>query len=124
VTNTAALVASLAFVALVAALIVVLFQVMRTARAAEQTLAAVEREVRPLAGQIQALLQEHRDLAHQATRDLERVEGVVVGVQEVVSRASRIAGLFGGLGAVGQVLGVAQGLRRGADVFLQRLRRR
>jgi uncharacterized protein YoxC len=124
VTNAAALIASLAFVALVVTLIVVLLQLMRTARAAEQTLAAVEREVRPLADQVQALLQEHRGLAHQATRDLRRVEGVVVGAQEVVSRLSRATGFLGGLGTVGQVLGVAQGLRRGADVFLQRLVRR
>lgn len=123
-TNAAALIASLAFVALVAALIVVLLQLMRTARAAEQTLAAVEREVRPLADHVQSLLQEHRELAHQATRDLQRVEGVVVSAQEVVSRLSRAAGLLGGLGTVGQVLGIAQGLRRGADVFFQRLIRR
>lgn len=122
--TAAALIASLAFLALVAAAIPVLLQLTRTARAAEQTLATVDRELKPLTTQVQALLQEHRELAQQATRDLRQIEGVATGLQEVVNRATRLTGLLGNLGTVGQVLGVAQGIRRGADVFVHRLIRR
>jgi uncharacterized protein YoxC len=108
----------------VAAAIPVLLQLTRTARAAEQTLATVDRELKPLTTQVQALLQEHRELAQQATRDLRQIEGVATGLQEVVNRATRLTGLLGNLGTVGQVLGVAQGIRRGADVFVHRLMRR
>jgi hypothetical protein len=43
--------------------------------------------------------------------------------QEVLARAIRLTGILGGAGTVGRVLGVAQGLRRGVDVFIQRLGR-
>lgn len=117
----AALIAGLAFVALVGVAIPVLLQVRRTARVAEQTLAAVEREVRPLASQLHALLQDHRDLAQRASRDLREVEGLALMAQEVLRRLTKLTGLLSGIGAIGQAWGVAQGLRKGVDVFIQRL---
>ena len=119
----AALIASLAFLALVAATIPVLIQLGRTARSAEQTLTALERELRPLASQVQALLQEHRNLAQQATRDLREVEGLALRGQEVLTRLTSLTSVLGSMGAVGKVVGVAQGFRKGADAFLRRLRR-
>ncbi|MGH7264702.1 MAG: DUF948 domain-containing protein [Candidatus Rokuibacteriota bacterium] len=121
--NYAVLLASLAFVVLVAFALPALLQIRRTARAAELTLTAVEREVRPLASQLHALLQEHRELAQRASRNLRELEGVAIMGQEVLARAIRLTGILGGAGTVGRVLGVAQGLRRGVDVFIQRLGR-
>ena len=119
--SIAALIASLAFVVLVIVAIPALLQVRRTAQTAEQTLAALEREVRPLTAQLHALLQDHRELAQRATRDLREVEGVVLMVQEMLGRAIKVTGILGGMGTVGRVYGLAQGLRRGVDVFVQRL---
>ena len=119
----AALIASLAFLALVVTAIPMLVQLGRTARSAEQTLTAVERELRPLASQVQALLQEHRNLAQQATRDLREVEGLALRGQEVLTRLTSLTSVLGSMGAVGKVVGVAQGFRKGADVFIRRLRR-
>jgi uncharacterized protein YoxC len=124
VLQAAALIASLAFLALVVAAIPVLLQVVRTARAAEQTLASVDRELRPLTTQIQALLQEHRNLAQQATRDLRQVEGVVVMAQDVLGRLTNLTSLLASFGTVGRVVGVARGVQKGIDVFVQRLVRR
>ena len=121
--NYAVLLARLAFVVLVAFALPTLLQIRRSARAAELTLTAVEREVRPLASQLHALLQEHRELAQRARRNLRELEGVVLMGQEVLARAIRLTGILGGAGTVGRVLGVAQGLRRGVDVFIQRLGR-
>ena len=119
--SVAALIASLAFLGLVIAAIPVFLQLTRTARAAEQALAAVERELRPLASQIQALLQEHRELAQQATRDLREVEGLMLMGQEMLARVTRLTSLLGSVGTLGKVFGVAQGLRKGVDVFIHRL---
>jgi hypothetical protein len=109
VLHAAALIASLAFLVLALAAIPVLMQLARTARSAEQTLAAVEREVRPLASQVQA------------TRDLRQVEGVVVMAQEVVARLTSLTALLGSFGTVGRALGLARGVQRGIDVFVHRL---
>ncbi len=122
--SVAALIASLAFLALVLGTIPVLVQLMRTARTAEHTLAAVEREVRPVASQIEMLLQEQRNLAQQATRDLRQVEGVVAMAQEILARLGKLTSLLGSVGTVGKVVGLAQGLRKGVDVFIDRLGRR
>jgi uncharacterized protein YoxC len=121
VLHAAALIASLAFVALVVAAIPVLVQLVRTARSAEQTLASVEREVRPLASQVQALLQEHRDLAQQATRDLRQVEGVTVMAQDVLARLTNLTSLLASFGTVGRAVGLARGVQKGIDVFVRRL---
>ena len=119
--QVAALIASLAFLALVVFAIPALLQVVRTARAAEQTLASVDREVRPLTSQIQALHQEHRNLAQQATRDLRQVEGVALMAQDVLARLTNLTSLLAGFGTVGRVVGVARGLQKGIDVFVHRL---
>ena len=121
--QAAALIASLAFLALVIALIPALLQVARTARAAEQTLVTVDHELKPLTTQVQALLQEHRTLAQQATRDLRQVEGVVVMAQDVLARVTNLTSLLSSFGTVGRVVGIARGLQKGIDVFVHRLAR-
>ena len=121
--QVAALIASLAFLALVIAVIPALLQVARTARTAEQTLASVDREIKPLTTQIQALLQEHRTLAQQATKDLRQVEGVVVMAQDVLARVTNLTSLLSSFGTVGRVVGIARGLQKGIDVFVHRLGR-
>jgi uncharacterized protein YoxC len=117
----AALIASLAFLALVIVAIPALLQVRRTALTAEQTLATVDRELRPLVPQLHGLVQDHRELAQRATRDLREVEGLALMAQEILSRVIKLTGLLGSVGTVGRVLGVAQGLRKGIDVFVSRL---
>jgi uncharacterized protein YoxC len=121
VLGIAALIASLAFLGLVIAAIPALLQVRRTAQAAEQALTMVERDLRPLVPQLHGLVQDHRELAQRATRDLREVEGLALMAQEVLSRVIKLTGILGSVGTVGKVLGVAQGLRKGVDVFVSRL---
>jgi uncharacterized protein DUF948 len=121
VLSIAALIASLAFLGLVIAAIPALLQVRRTAQTAEQTLASVDRELKPLTAQLHGLLQDHRELAQRASRDLGEVERLALMAQEVLVRLIKLTGLLGGMGTVGRVLGVAQGLRKGVDVFISRL---
>lgn len=119
--NAAALIASLAFLGLVIAAVPALLQLRRTARAAEQTLAAVERELRPLAPQLHALLQDHRELAQRANRDLREVEGLALMGQEMLGRVLKLTSIVGSFGTIGRMLGVAQGVRKGVDVFIHRM---
>lgn len=119
--QVAALIASLAFLALVIAVIPALLQVARTARAAEQTLTTVDHELKPLTTQVQALLQEHRTLAQQATKDLRQIEGIALMAQDVLARVTNLTTLLSSFGTVGRVVGVARGLQKGLDVFVHRL---
>ena len=122
--SVAVVIASLAFAALVIAAIPTLIQLRRTAHTAEQTLAAIEREVRPLASQVHALLQEHRELAQRATRDLREVEGVLLHIQELLGRFGKLTGILGGLGTVGKAVSIALSVRKGVDAFIHRLSQR
>jgi uncharacterized protein YoxC len=97
--------------------------VARTARAAEQTLVTVDHELKPLTTQVQALLQEHRTLAQQATRDLRQIEGIALMAQDVLARVTNLTSLLSSFGTVGRVVGVARGLQKGIDVFVHRLAR-
>lgn len=119
--QVAALIASLAFLALVIAVIPALLQVARTARAAEQTLTTVDHELKPLTTQVQALLQEHRTLAQQATKDLRQIEGIALMAQDVLARVTNLTTLLSSFGTVGRVVGIARGLQKGIDVFVHRL---
>jgi hypothetical protein len=44
-------------------------------------------------------------------------------VSELSERAGRIVGFLGGFTRVGQVVGIAAGLKKGVDVFVNRFRR-
>jgi uncharacterized protein YoxC len=121
VLQVAALIASLAFLALVIAVIPALLQVARTARAAEQTLTTVDHELKPLTTQVQALLQEHRTLAQQATKDLRQIEGIALMAQDVLARVTNLTTLLSSFGTVGRVVGIARGVQKGIDVFVHRL---
>ena len=120
----AALIASAAFSALAVAAILTLLELRRAAESAQQTLAAVEREVRPLAADVHALLDAHRELAQGASRNLKELERGVTAAQEVLTRVARVSSLLGSVGTVGKVVGVVQGLRKAARVFLRLLGRR
>lgn len=120
----AALIASGAFAALAVAAILTLLQLRRTAETAQQTLAAVEREVRPLAADVHALIEAHREVAQGASRNLRELERGVAAGQEILTRVGRMTSFLGSVGTVGKVLGVAQGLRKAAGVFLGLLGRR
>lgn len=111
-------------VALTAAFISALLSLKRTASRAESVLELVEREIRPMASQIEALAEELRGLSRQATRELEHVSVVVRRVDDMSVKVARLVGALSGFSRVGQMVGVAAGLKKGLDVFVSRLRHR
>jgi len=110
-------------VALTGALVAAILALWRTLRRTDTVLEIVEQELRPLVGQLNGLAQELRDLTREARREVERVGDVTERVQVVAESLGRVAVGLAGFTQVGQIIGLAAGLRRGVDVFVRRLRR-
>lgn len=108
--------------ALTLALIPLLIALKRVATRAETVLQLIEREVRPMASQLSALTDDLRGLSRQARAELERIGTVARSIEDVSVKAARVLGLIGGLTRVGQLAGVATGLKKGLDVFVRRLK--
>jgi uncharacterized protein YoxC len=113
---------SLASLALLLALVAAVWALRGVAQRAEAVLAIVEQELRPVIGQAVALTEDVRSLTRDANRELERVGAVTDRVDDIAGAVGRIVGTLSGLTRAGQIVGVAAGLKKGIDVFVQRLR--
>jgi uncharacterized protein YoxC len=109
-------------VVLTVALVVTLAAIRRATSRAEVVLQLVEREIRPLASQIEALAAETRTLSQSANRELERVSGVVRRVEETSRKIARVVGVVNSLASFRGVSGVGSGVKRALGVFVSRLR--
>jgi hypothetical protein len=110
-------------VALTAALVSAILALRGALRRTDAVLEIVEQELRPLIGQAHGVTEEVRDLTREARLEVVRVGEVTEQLQTVAAGLGRLAMGLGGLARIGQVAGLAVGLRRGVDVFVQRLRR-
>ena len=108
-------------VALTAVLVPTILALRRMLRRAEAVLTITEQELRPLVGQAHALTEDVRVLTREASREIERVGEVTERVNAVAEGLGRVVTGLGGLARAGQLVGVAAGLKRGFDVFVQRL---
>jgi uncharacterized protein YoxC len=113
---------SLASLALLLALVAAVWALRGVAQRAEAVLAIVEQELRPVIGQAVALTEDVRSLTRDASRELDRVGAVTDRVDDIATAVGRIVGTLSGLTRAGQIVGVAAGLKKGLDVFVQRLR--
>lgn len=111
-------------VALTIVLISTLLSVKKTAARAENVLAQVEREVRPMASELESLTGELQKLSRNANDNLQRIGGIVDRVEDISVQGARIAGAVAGLTRIGQYAGMAAGVKRGVEVFLHRLKDR
>ena len=111
-------------VALTLVLISTLLSVRKTALRAESVLAQVEREIRPMASEIESLTGELQKLSHNANDNLQRIGGIVDRVEDISMQVARVVGAVGGLTRIGQYAGMAAGVKRGVEVFLHRLKER
>lgn len=114
---------TLAAFALMLALVAAVLALRRVAQRAEGVLTIVEQELRPLVGQAHALTEDVRALTREAHRELERVGAVTERVNDVAAGFARFTAVLGGITRAGQLVGVAAGLKKGIDVFVQRLRK-
>jgi uncharacterized protein YoxC len=111
-------------VALTIVLISTLFSLRKTALRAESVLAQVEREIRPMATELESLAAELQKLSRNANDNLQRIGGIVDRVEDISVQAARVVGAVGGLTRIGQYAGMAAGVKRGVEVFLHRLKDR
>jgi len=109
-------------VVLTIVLISTLLALRKTALRAESVLHQLEREIRPMASQVESLTGEVRALSHVATQELERVSVVVRRLEDVSAKAASLLAALGGITRVGQLAGAAVGVKKGLDVFVRRLR--
>jgi uncharacterized protein YoxC len=104
-------------------LVITLSSIRRAANRAETVLQLVEREIRPLASQVEGLAAEVRTLSGTANRELERVSGVVRRVEDISLKTARVVGVVNSLASFRGVTSVGSGLKRAAGVFVSRLRK-
>jgi len=104
------------------ALVVTLASFRRATSRAEIVLQLVEREIRPLASQVEALAADVRTLSQTANRELERVSGVVRRVEDISFKIARVVGVANSLASFRGITGVGSGLRTALSVFVSRLR--
>jgi hypothetical protein len=109
-------------VALTAALVSAVLALRGALRRTSAVLGIVEQELRPLIAQLHGVTEEVRELTHEARLEMKRVGEVTERLQAVADGLGRVVGGLTGLARVGQVVGLAAGVRRGVDVFVDRLR--
>ncbi len=109
--------------ALTAALVSAILALRGALRRTDAVLEIVEQELRPLIGQVHGVTEEVRELTREARLEVVRVGEVTEQLQAVAGGLGRLVVGLGGLARIGQVVGLAGGLRRGVEVFVQRLRR-
>jgi uncharacterized protein YoxC len=110
-------------VALTAAMVLAVLALRRTLGRIAAVLEILEQELRPLVGQVHGLTDELRELTRESRREVARIGDVTERVQAVADGLARVVTGLAGLTRAGQLIGLAAGLRRGVDVFVQRLRR-
>jgi uncharacterized protein YoxC len=111
----------LCIVVLSAVLVPTLLALRKTALRAESVLHAVEREIRPMVGQLESLTAEMRDLSRNANTEMKRISVIVSRVEDVSVKVSRTVGALSALTQIGQYAGVISGVRKGLNVFVRRL---
>ena len=107
-------------VVLTIVLVPTILMLRRALQRAEVVLAITEQELRPLIGQAHALTEDIRLLTREASQEIERVGEVTERVNAAAEGISRVASGLAGLTRAGQLIGMAAGLKRGIDVFVQR----
>jgi hypothetical protein len=113
---------ALCVVAVSAVLVLALLAARRLALRAESVLAVVEREIRPMLGQLESLTGELRELSQAAGEDLKRVRVVVGRAEDMSLSASRLLLTLSSLTRYGQYASMALGLKRGIGAFVRVLK--
>jgi uncharacterized protein YoxC len=110
-------------VVLTVAIVATLLSFKRTAARAEIVLQLVEREIRPLASQIEGLAGDLRVVAQTTNGSVQRLTGILGRVEDISLKVARIIGVANSLTSLRGISGVASGAKTGLSVFLSRLTR-
>jgi uncharacterized protein YoxC len=113
---------ALCAVAVTAALVAALLALKRTLDRTSAVLGVIEDELRPTAAEARALTQDMRALSRDLRGEVERMGDVVDHIRTLVDGLVRVANGLAGLTRAGQLIGMAAGVKKGIDVFLQHWR--
>lgn len=105
-----------------AVLVWTLLALRKTALRAESVLRVVEREIRPMLGQLESLIAELRNLSQGANEELRKIRVVVRRAEDVSIKVSKVLVAVGGLTRFGKYASLAAGVKKGLDVFVRRLK--
>lgn len=105
-----------------AVLVWTLLALRKTALRAESVLRVVEREIRPMLGQLESLIAELRNLSQGANEELRKIGVVVRRAEDVSIKVSKVLVAVGGLTRFGKYASLAAGVKKGLDVFVRRLK--
>jgi uncharacterized protein YoxC len=108
-------------VVLTVAIVTTLLSFKRTAARAEIVLQLVEREIRPLASQIEGLAGDLRAVSQTANGSVQRLNAILARVEDLSLKVARIVGVANSLTSLRGITGVASGAKTGLSVFLSRL---
>ncbi len=108
-------------VVLTVVIVATLVSFKRTAARAEIVLQLVEREIRPLASQIEGLAGDLRAVSQTANGSIQRLNAILARVEDLSLKVARIVGVANSLTSLRGITGVASGAKAGLSVFLSRL---
>jgi uncharacterized protein YoxC len=108
-------------VVLTVAIVATLLSFKRTAARAEIVLQLVEREIRPLASQIEGLAGDLRVVSQTTNGSVQRLNAILARVEDLSLKVARIVGVANSLTSLRGITGVASGAKTGLSVFLSRL---
>jgi|SRR5215475_12227614 len=109
-------------VVLTGVLVSTLLALRKTALRAESVMHVVERQIAPMAGQIESLTAELRTLSRRANQEMDHVSAAVRQIEDVTGKLARVAVGLSGFSRAGQVFSMAMAVKRGLDVFVERMK--
>lgn len=109
-------------IALTIVLVAAILALRRTLERLEQVLAVVEQKLGPTLEDVRGLTQEAKAITHDARTSLSRLSAMIDHVSQVTESVGTFVVGLRGLTRVGQLVGIALGVRKGVDVFVERLR--
>ena len=117
------LVLALCLIAVSTALVLAILSARRAIQRVTAILTVAEHELGPIAVEARGLTSDARELTQETTRELRRTGDVIEQVHEAATGIVRVVNALAKLTRAGQIVGLATGLRRGVDVFVERLRK-
>jgi hypothetical protein len=108
-------------VALTVALVATVVALRQTLRRAERLLTAFEQEVAPTLVALRGLTEEAKAATREARMTAVRLSAMIERAHQVSEGLGTLVMGLWGLTRAGQIMGIAAAIRKGIDVFVQRL---
>jgi len=110
-------------IALTVALVAAVISLRRMLQRLEQVLAVLEVKLGPTLEDVRGLTQEAQAVTREARNSVARLSAMIEHVNQVTESVGAFVVGLRGLTQVGQLVGMAMGVKKGVNVFVQRLQR-